>query len=115
MLDETSSQNLGNALICSDYAEVRFLAGPWDSGVLTLGKEFNAPDRLYCRPLVAMTPEGYIHYYVHSGFLTDNPERTFARYNFLLATDPERDENQNMRVRYYYLFHLCKSWRATKL
>lgn len=113
MNDETISKDLGGDLLTSDYSEVHLLGGPWDMGVLALGKEFNAPNRIFCRPLFAIDSNGMLVYCIHSGFISLEPEDRSAPYNFAFASQPERDCNENIRVRYYYVYDKLLRWRAT--
>lgn len=81
-------------------------------GVLVLGKEFSAPDRIYCRPFFAIDPNGLLVCCIHSGFISAEPKTRAAPYHFAYASDKELDNNKNTRVRYYYLYDKLLRWRV---
>lgn len=99
-------------MLSSDYAELHMLGGPWDSGILTLGKEFNAPDTIYCRPLLTIDSEGLMLYYVHSGLLANAPDDRTSAYSLAVSSEPEIDEKGNVRIRFYYLYDKVTKWRT---
>lgn len=113
MNDERTSRDCGSDLLSSDYSEIHLLGGPWDMGVLALGKEFNAPERIYCRPFFAIDSNGMLICCVHSGFITSTPEERAAPYHLAFASEPELDDNKNVRVRYYYIYDKLLRWRVT--
>jgi len=108
---DPNSSHSANAL-SFDYAEVHFLGGPWDGGVVALGKQFNVPSQLFPVPLATRNPHEPAYWRVHSGLLAPEVRAPFSHYNFATASEPEIDENKNLKVRFFYIYDQCRRWKV---